>query len=64
MQNQPAYARQALGALGYVLKESAESELVEAIRRAATGDSLPERLGARVAAEAFSGSRPTTARSC
>lgn len=54
MQNEPAYARQALsaGALGYVLKEAAESELVEAVRRAATGDTyLNPRLGARVAAE-------------
>jgi two-component system response regulator NreC len=54
MQNEPAYARQALGAgaLGYVLKEAAEAELVEAIRRAAIGDSyLNPRLGARVAAE-------------
>jgi two-component system, NarL family, response regulator NreC len=54
MQNEPAYARQALsaGALGYVLKEAAEAELVEAIRRAAAGDSyLNPRLGAQVAAE-------------
>jgi two-component system response regulator NreC len=54
MQNEPAYARRALsaGALGYVLKEAAESELVEAVRRAAVGDSyLNPRLGARVAAE-------------
>jgi two-component system response regulator NreC len=54
MQNEPAYARQALasGALGYVLKEAAESELVEAVRRAAEGDTyLNPRLGARVAAE-------------
>jgi two-component system response regulator NreC len=54
MQNEPAYARQALssGALGYVLKEAAESELVEAVRRAARGDTyLNPRLGARVAAE-------------
>lgn len=54
MQNEPAYARQALasGALGYVLKEAAESELVEAVRRAADGDIyLNPRLGARVAAE-------------
>ena len=54
MQNEPAYARQALtaGALGYVLKEAAESELVEAVRRAAIGDTyLNPRLGARVAAE-------------
>jgi two-component system, NarL family, response regulator NreC len=54
MQTEPAYARQALtvGALGYVLKEAAESELVEAVRRAAAGDIyLNPRLGARVAAE-------------
>jgi two-component system, NarL family, response regulator NreC len=54
MQSEPAYARLALvaGALGYVLKESAESELVEAIRHAAAGDPyLNPRLGARVAAE-------------
>jgi two-component system response regulator NreC len=54
MQNEPAYAREALGAgaLGYVLKEAAESELVEAVRRAAVGDHyLNPRLGARVAAE-------------
>jgi len=54
MQDEPAYARHALGAgaLGYVLKESAESELVEAIRRAAAGDTyLNPRLGARLAAE-------------
>jgi two-component system response regulator NreC len=54
MQNEPAYARQALsaGALGYVLKEAAETELVEAVRRAAVGDRfLNPRLGARVAAE-------------
>jgi two-component system, NarL family, response regulator NreC len=54
MQNEPAYARQALstGALGYVLKDAADAELVEAVRRAATGDSyLNPRLGARVAAE-------------
>jgi two-component system response regulator NreC len=54
MQSEPAYARHALsaGALGYVLKEAAEEELVEAIRRAAAGDTyLNPRLGARVAAE-------------
>ena len=54
MQNEPAYARQALsaGAVGYVLKEAAESELVEAVRRAAVGDSyLNPRLGGRMAAE-------------
>jgi two-component system, NarL family, response regulator NreC len=54
MQNEPAYARQALstGALGYVLKDAADAELVEAVRRAAAGDSyLNPRIGARVAAE-------------
>jgi two-component system response regulator NreC len=54
MQSEPAYARQALasGALGYVLKDAAESELVEAVRRAALGDTyLNPRLGARVASE-------------
>ncbi len=53
MQDEPAYARQALsnGALGYVLKEAAEAELVQAVRRAAEGDTfLNPRLGARVAA--------------
>ncbi len=54
MQNEPAYARRALGAgaLGYVLKEAAEEELIEAIRRAAAGDTyLNPRLGALLAAE-------------
>jgi two-component system, NarL family, response regulator NreC len=54
MQNEPAYARQALsaGALGYVLKEAADSELVAAVRAAADGESyLNPRLGAKVAAE-------------
>jgi len=54
MQNEPAYAREALaaGVLGYVLKEAADDELVEAVRRAASGDTyLNPRLGARVAAE-------------
>lgn len=54
MQNEPAYARSALsaGVLGYVLKESADAELVEAIRAAMAGERyLNPRLGARVAAE-------------
>ena len=54
MQEEPAFARRALsaGALGYVLKEAADDELVEAVRRAATGESyLNPRLGARVASE-------------
>jgi two-component system response regulator NreC len=54
MQNEPAYARHALGAgvLGYVLKDAADEELVEAVRRAAAGDTyLNPRLGAKVASE-------------
>ena len=54
MQNEPAYARSALsaGVLGYVLKESADAELVEAIRAAVAGEHyLNPRLGARVASE-------------
>jgi two-component system response regulator NreC len=54
MQDAPEYARQALagGAIGYVLKESADSELVEAVRRAAAGKGfLSPSLGARVAAQ-------------
>ncbi len=53
MQQEPAFAREALGAgaLGYVLKEAADDELVEAVRRAAAGESyLNPRLGARIAA--------------
>jgi two-component system response regulator NreC len=53
MQDEPAYARRALtaGVLGYVLKEAADTELVQAIRAAAAGDSfLNPRLGARLAA--------------
>jgi len=54
MQQEPAFAREALsaGALGYVLKEAADEELVEAVRRAASGESyLNPRLGARIASE-------------
>jgi two-component system response regulator NreC len=54
MQQDPAYARDALaaGAMGYVLKQAADGELVEAVRRAAAGERyLNPRLGARIAAE-------------
>ncbi len=54
MQDEPAYARQALasGVMGYVLKEAADAELVEAVKRAAAGDTyLNPRLGAKLAAE-------------
>ena len=53
MQNDPAYARQALqsGAKGYVLKEAADAELVEAVHAAAEGRTyLNPQLGARMAA--------------
>src|SRR6185436_11667956 len=53
MQDDPAFARQALqaGAKGFVLKEAADEELLEAIRLAASGDTyLNPRLGARLAA--------------
>lgn len=48
MQDERVYARTAVsaGALGYVLKEAAELELVEAVRRAARGHSyLSPKLG-------------------
>ena len=54
MQQEPAFAREAMGAgaLGYVLKEAADEELVEAVHRAAVGESyLNPRLGARIASE-------------
>ena len=54
MQEDPAFAREALqaGARGYVLKEAADSELVEAVRMAAEGRTyLHPELGAKIAAE-------------
>ena len=53
MQNDPAFARQALqsGAAGFVLKEAADDELLEAIRQASHGGTyLNPTLGARLAA--------------
>lgn len=55
MQNEPAFARRALqaGVRGYVLKEAADAELVQAVRSAAAGDIyLQPALGARLAAAA------------
>ena len=54
MQTEPAYARDALraGASAYVLKESAEEELVTAVKAAAEGQTyLTPRVGAMIAAE-------------
>jgi two-component system response regulator NreC len=54
MQTEPAYARECLraGASAYVLKESAEDELVTAIQAAADGEIyLTPRVGAMMAAE-------------
>jgi len=54
MQQEPAFAREALraGALGYVLKDAADEELVEAVRRAAVGEGfLNPKMGARIASE-------------
>src|SRR3954454_24335373 len=53
MQEDPAFARRALrdGALGYVLKEAADDELVHAVRLASEGKTyLHPRLGAALAA--------------
>jgi two-component system response regulator NreC len=61
MQSDPAFAREALraGALGYVLKEAADGELVQAVRSAARGRTyLNPELGARLAAEPLSSGGP------
>lgn len=54
MQEDPGFAREAMqaGVLGYVLKEAADDELVNAIRMAADGRTyLQPELGARLASE-------------
>jgi two-component system response regulator NreC len=54
MQDDPAFAREALkaGALGFVLKRAAETELIEAVRLAARGERyLNPQLGARLVLE-------------
>ena len=54
MLNEPAFAREALqaGAKGYVIKHSAATELVSAVRSVVAGDTyINPNLGARLAAE-------------
>ena len=54
MQSETEYARDALrsGARGYLLKEAADTELVEAVRAAAAGQSYVQpSIGARLASE-------------
>lgn len=54
MQDDPAFAREALkaGAAGYVLKRSAEDELIEAVRLAARGEHyINPQLGVRLVVE-------------
>jgi two-component system response regulator NreC len=54
MHDDPSFARTALqsGASGFVLKEAADEELLEAIRTAAAGGTyLNPRMGARIASE-------------
>ena len=61
MQDDPAFARRALrnGALGFVLKEAADDELLQAIRLAAAGRTyLNPSVGARMAAEPPPGRPP------
>jgi two-component system response regulator NreC len=57
MQNSPAFVREALraGALGYVTKEAADTDVVEAVKLAATGQSyLQPGMGARLASRTVS----------
>jgi len=54
MQDEPHWARAALraGALGFVLKEASDAELLDAVQAAVAGhEYLSPRLGARIAAE-------------
>jgi two-component system, NarL family, response regulator NreC len=61
MQENPGFAREALraGAVGYVLKDAADSELMSAVVLAAEGRTyLNPQLGARLAAQPEADSRP------
>ena len=65
MQDDPAFARRALqaGALGFVLKEAADEELLEAVRLAAARRDLPQPAARRAAGRRSRPSppaRPTT----
>jgi two-component system, NarL family, response regulator NreC len=65
MQKEPAFARQALqlGVRGYVLKEAADDELVQAVRSAAHEETyLQPTLGAKLAAEPDTGKGSLTKR--
>jgi two-component system response regulator NreC len=58
MQSELAFARKAMqaGALGYILKEAADAELVKAVRKAAAGETyLQPEVGARLAREQSTG---------
>ena len=64
MQDDPAYVRKAFagGASGYLVKEAADSELVQAIQEVAEGRRyLHPLLGARLAAAEADGTRPAQA---
>jgi two-component system, NarL family, response regulator NreC len=61
MQEDPAFARAALraGALGYVLKDAADDELMDAVQLAARGQTyLNPQVGARLAAQPPEDSHP------
>ena len=64
MQRDTAFAREALcgGAVGYVLKHAADTDLVEAVRRAAVGQTYLYRSSARGSPPSRRGraARPTT----
>ena len=61
MEDDPAYVRQAFasGASGYVLKEAADDEVVDAIRHVAAGEQYVHPvLGARLVSPSITGSSP------
>jgi two-component system response regulator NreC len=58
MEDSPAFAQRAIeaGAMGFVLKEHSDGELLEAVRHAARGD---EYVSPRIAASSASGPAPS-----